>query len=280
MNGHDNLLSLLGLALRGGRLAVGDEPTALAAEGGKARLILLAADAGEKTSRRGAHLAEEGHCLLLILPCSKAELGGALGRGSAAIIALTDLGLAAAVVKKLAALDPECYEDAARRMDLKLRRAKERKTAPRRQPPPPERRPSPPGGRRDRQTGGPKDGTGPKNRRSAGTGGQRDGPRIGERKKGPHSESEKGRYVAGGRKPFASGTTGRRFPKPDGERPRSDTEKSRYGPKPDKRKKGPQGGAERGRYGPKAGGGPNGPQRKPRREPHGPGDHKQRGGGH
>ena len=43
MNG--NALSLLGLALRGGRLAVGEEPVALAARSGQARLILLASDA-------------------------------------------------------------------------------------------------------------------------------------------------------------------------------------------------------------------------------------------
>ena len=144
-----NILSLLGLALRGGRLAAGDEPTALAAQGGKARLILLASDAGEKTLRRGAHLAEEGNCLILTLPFSKAELGGALGRSSAAILALTDLGLANALAQKLAALDQERYGETAQRMELKLRRAQERKTAPRRQPPSPERRePRPGGGKR------------------------------------------------------------------------------------------------------------------------------------
>ncbi|MCI8801972.1 MAG: 50S ribosomal protein L7 [Oscillibacter sp.] len=144
-----NILSLLGLALRGGRLAAGDEPTALAAQGGKARLVLLASDAGEKTLRRGAHLAEEGNCLILTLPFSKAELGGALGRSSTAIMALTDLGLANALSQKLAALDRERYGETARRMELKLRRARERKTAPRRQPPSPERRePRPGGGKR------------------------------------------------------------------------------------------------------------------------------------
>ena len=144
-----NILSLLGLALRGGRLAAGDEPTALAAQGGKARLVLLASDAGEKTLRRGTHLAEEGNCLILTLPFSKAELGGALGRSSTAIMALTDLGLANALAQKLAALDQERYGETAQRMELKLRRAQERKTAPRRQPPAPERRePRPGGGKR------------------------------------------------------------------------------------------------------------------------------------
>ena len=134
MNGQ-NVLSLLGLALRGGRLAVGEEPAALAAKAGQARLLLTASDASGNTLRRAEHLAEEGHCLHLTLPFSKAELGGALGRGSAAVAALTDLGLAAAAAERLARLDPERYGEAAARMDLKRRRAAERKTAPRRDPP-------------------------------------------------------------------------------------------------------------------------------------------------
>ena len=135
MNEQNRVLSLLGLALRGGRLAVGEEPSALAAKAGQARLLLTASDAAGNTLRRTEHLAEEGHCLWLRLPFTKAELGGALGRGSAAIAALTDTGLAAAVAERLAQLEPERYGEAAARMDLKRRRAKERQAAPRRDPP-------------------------------------------------------------------------------------------------------------------------------------------------
>lgn len=215
MNGLDNILSLLGLALRGGRLAVGDEPAALAAEAGKARLILLAADAGERTLRRGDRLAEEGRCLLLTLPWSKAELGGALGRSSAAIAALTDTGLANALAQKLAALDPERYGETAQRMELKLRRAQERKTAPRRQPPPPERRRrrQPPGGGRT----GPADGGGTgKNpsRRAVPPGGE--GRR--EDRRG-HSAPGGRQPAGGGKKPYRTdsvGRTERHFPPPGG----------------------------------------------------------------
>ncbi|WP_325228666.1 L7Ae/L30e/S12e/Gadd45 family ribosomal protein, partial [Oscillibacter sp.] len=151
MSGN-NILSLLGLALRGGRLAVGEEPAALAAKAGQARLLLTSSDAAGNTLRRAEHLAEEGRCLYLVLPFTKAELGGALGRGSAAIAALTDLGLAAAVAERLAQADPERYGEAAARMALKRRRAKERKEAPRRDPP--KREPPPQG--RDRRPGKPR----------------------------------------------------------------------------------------------------------------------------
>ena len=159
-----NVLSLLGLALRGGRLAVGEEPAALAAKSGQARLLLAASDAAGNTLRRTEHLAQEGHCLWLVLPFSKEELGGALGRASAAVAALTDTGLAAAVTERLAQLDPERYAEAAARMDLKRRRAKERKSAPRRDPPkkdadPKDRRP--PASRRERDERPPRDGRGP-----------------------------------------------------------------------------------------------------------------------
>nr|WP_325238731.1 hypothetical protein [uncultured Oscillibacter sp.] len=144
---NDRVLSLLGLALRGGRLAAGEEPAALAAKANQARLILAASDASGNALRRAEHLAQEGHCLFLVLPHSKAELGGALGRANVALAALTDLGLAAAVAERLALLDPERYGEAAARMDLKRRRAKERAAAPDpgKGPPSPRKRASPQG---------------------------------------------------------------------------------------------------------------------------------------
>lgn len=177
MSGN-NILSLLGLALRGGRLAVGEEPAALAAKARQARLLLAASDAAGNTLRRAEHLAEEGHCLHLTLPFTKAELGGALGRGSAALAALTDTGLAAAVAERLAQLDPERYGEAAARMDLKRRRAKERKETPRQKPPkkdsPPQGREHRPGKPRREESCPPRDRRRPEERRSEARG--RGGP--------------------------------------------------------------------------------------------------------
>lgn len=220
MSGN-NVLSLLGLALRGGRLAVGEEPAALAAKAGQARLLLTASDAAGNTLRRAGHLAEEGHCLHLTLPFSKAELGGALGRGSAAIAALTDLGLAAATVERLAQLDPGRYGEAAARMDLKRRRAAERKAAPRRKPPrkdpPPQgqdRRPPRPRREGDRRIGSarPRDGE----RKGAGLGCPHGG-RPGEgriRDKKPGRPGERG--PAKGRPPRGGGRTGPKPPRGGG----------------------------------------------------------------
>ena len=125
---NDNGLSLLGLALRGGRLAVGDDAVSDAAFRKDARLILTASDASEHVRRSAEHLARQGDCLAGTLPCTKAELGGALGRGSAAVCALTDIGLAASLAKRLAAEDPERWTEAAERLSLKAKRAKERRS--------------------------------------------------------------------------------------------------------------------------------------------------------
>lgn len=228
MSGN-NVLSLLGLALRGGRLAVGEEPAALAAKAGQARLLLTSSDAAGNTLRRAEHLAEEGHCLHLTLPFSKVELGGALGRGSAAVAALTDTGLAAAVAERLAQADPERYGEAAARMELKRRRAKERKEAPRRDPPkrePPQGRDRRPPKRAEGRS--PRDGGRPEERRTGKPrpwGGERTGrpyggkpgegrPRRGDHPGGPRPAG--GRGERPGRPPRYGGRAGPKPPRGGG----------------------------------------------------------------
>lgn len=121
------ILSLLGLALRGGNLAVGEEPVETAARAKDARVLLLAADAADNTRRRAEHFAEAGQCLWLRAPFTKEELGRALGRTSVAIAAVTDIGLANAVVRRLAEGDGGQYAEAAAQLERKARRAEERR---------------------------------------------------------------------------------------------------------------------------------------------------------
>ena len=75
--GTDNILRTVGLARKAGRLAPGEEAAADACLGHSCRLLLTAADTGENTLRRAERLAEAGQCLLLRLPYTKEELGGA-----------------------------------------------------------------------------------------------------------------------------------------------------------------------------------------------------------
>ena len=100
-----NALSLLGLALRGSNLAVGEEPVAEACKAGRAKLVLSAADAAQNSVDRAVRLAEAAGAPWIRLPWDKEALGGARGRKLCAVAALTDRGLAGAFAKKLVQAD-------------------------------------------------------------------------------------------------------------------------------------------------------------------------------
>ena len=126
-DGTGSILSLLGLAKKAGKLEAGEEPVGAAARARAARLILLAEDAADNTVRRARHFADAGACLYAQLPAPKDELGRAVGRTSCAMLALTDVGFAEAVGKKLAALDGSRYGELAERLSVKAARAAARK---------------------------------------------------------------------------------------------------------------------------------------------------------
>lgn len=123
----DKILGLLGLAKKAGRLETGEEPVGAACRAREARLLLLADDAAPNTVRRAAHFAEAGACVMLTVPAPKAILGAAVGRSSCAMVAVTDIGFADAIAKRLAALDEAHYGLAAERLALKAQRAAERR---------------------------------------------------------------------------------------------------------------------------------------------------------
>ena len=119
-------LNLLGLARKAGRIEVGEEPVGAACRARKARLLLLACDAADNTARRAEHFAQAGNTVCVRTPFSKEELGSALGRGSCAMSALTDAGMAASFLNKLAAADPERYREAAAALDTKAKKVLQR----------------------------------------------------------------------------------------------------------------------------------------------------------
>ena len=123
----DQVLSMLGLAKKAGRVETGEEPVGAAARARKARVILVAQDAGPSSQRRAFSFAQTGECLCLTLPADKDALGRALGRTSVAMCAVTEIGFAGAIVKKLAAIDGEKYGAAAAQLDVKAQRAMERR---------------------------------------------------------------------------------------------------------------------------------------------------------
>lgn len=123
----EHILSTLGLALRAGSVAVGEEPVGAAARARKARVIFTAQDAAASSVRRANSFARAGSCLCLTIPADKDALGRALGRTSCAMCAVTDIGFAQSLVQKLAAADPAQYGPAAEALAVKAKRARERK---------------------------------------------------------------------------------------------------------------------------------------------------------
>lgn len=123
---NDPCLHLLGLARKAGRIEVGEEPVGSACRARKARVVLLAADAADNTLRRAQHFAEAGNTVCVQIPFTKGEIGMAVGRESCAMAALTDAGMAASLMKKLAAADPEKYTEAAQALDGKAQKMLQR----------------------------------------------------------------------------------------------------------------------------------------------------------
>ena len=123
----EHILSMIGLAKKAGQVAIGEEPVGSAARAKDARVILVAQDAAAGSVRRAMSFGQTGACLCLTVPFDKDRLGRALGRTSCAMAAITDIGFAEAIVKKLAALDGGAYQEAADTLAVKARRARERK---------------------------------------------------------------------------------------------------------------------------------------------------------
>ncbi len=122
----DASLHLLGLARKAGRIEVGEEPVGAICRARKAKLLVIAADAAENTVRRAEHFAQAGNVQCIRTPFTKEQIGGAVGRGSCAMAALTDAGLAASLLKKLAQEEPEQYGEAAAALDVKAQKVLQR----------------------------------------------------------------------------------------------------------------------------------------------------------
>lgn len=84
-------LSLLGIARRAGRLAIGLDAARRAIERDQAHLLVLASDLAPRTESRVRGLAGD---LPTVVTASKEVIGRALGRGDTGIVVITDEGFA------------------------------------------------------------------------------------------------------------------------------------------------------------------------------------------
>ena len=105
-------------------LELGEEPVGAAARAQKARLVLVAQDAGDHTWRRAKSFVAGTNQLCLKVPYTKDELGMAIGRTSLAIAAFTDPAMALAFVKALP--QPEKYSEELASLEERTRRVQQR----------------------------------------------------------------------------------------------------------------------------------------------------------
>ncbi len=98
-------LGLLSIARKGRRIELGEEPVAALARTGKARLVLVASDAGEAIRQKASRLVGGTKQQLLVVPFDKQTLGQAMGYSPVAIAAFSDIALAVAFVKTLEPAD-------------------------------------------------------------------------------------------------------------------------------------------------------------------------------
>ena len=76
----DRALNYLALGRKAGLIELGEEPVGAAARAQKARLVLVAQDAGDHTWRRAKSFVAGTNQLCLKVPYTKDELGMAIGK--------------------------------------------------------------------------------------------------------------------------------------------------------------------------------------------------------
>ncbi|MCD7826021.1 MAG: ribosomal L7Ae/L30e/S12e/Gadd45 family protein [Clostridiaceae bacterium] len=96
----DNVLRMIGLAKKAGRVVSGEYMTENAVKSGAAKLVIIAEDVSENTRKKFRNM-----CNFYEVPIreysSKDELGRSMGKEFRASLAVTDEGLAQAILKKM-----------------------------------------------------------------------------------------------------------------------------------------------------------------------------------
>ena len=99
-------LTFLGLAVRAGCLEVGEDACTSLIRAGKAKLLLTASDVSDRLAFKVRKVCSGYNVPHIALPFTKDELGLAIGRSTAGVAAVSDIGMAAAFAQKLEAQVP------------------------------------------------------------------------------------------------------------------------------------------------------------------------------
>src|SRR5690606_1691906 len=90
---NDKALSALGMAMRAGKLATGDEIVLKAVRANKAKLVIIAGDASENTKKKFRDKCGS-YEVSLVEAFDRVRLGTAIGKAERVVIAVTDVQFA------------------------------------------------------------------------------------------------------------------------------------------------------------------------------------------
>lgn len=124
---REKTLSLLGLMRKANAIAVGETNTGGAVRAGKAKLLLLAADASDNARSRARGFTHGRDIVTVTLPFTKDEIAAHVGVSGCAMAAITDIGFANAFMKSLAAAVPDGYDESAAEIQRRFEKADRRK---------------------------------------------------------------------------------------------------------------------------------------------------------
>ena len=124
---REKTLNLLGLMRKANAIAVGETNTGGAVRAGKAKLLLLAADASDNARSRARGFTHGRDIVTVTLPFTKNEIAAHVGVSSCAMAAITDIGFANAFMKSLAAAVPEGYDESTAEIQRRFEKADRRK---------------------------------------------------------------------------------------------------------------------------------------------------------
>ena len=124
---REKTLNLLGLMRKANAIAVGETNTGGAVRAGKAKLLLLAADASDNARSRARGFTHGRDIVTVTLPFTKDEIAAHVGVSGCAMAAITDIGFAFAFMKSLAASVPECYDESTAEIQRRFEKADRRK---------------------------------------------------------------------------------------------------------------------------------------------------------
>ena len=93
-------LSLLGMAMRAGKLVTGDETVLKSVQQGKAKLVIAAGDASDNTKKKFRDKCAT-YNVKLVEAFDRITIGDAIGKSERVLIAVTDAGFSESIIQSL-----------------------------------------------------------------------------------------------------------------------------------------------------------------------------------